>query len=452
MSRVIKIPKGLDIKLYGEAKKEVLDVKEVLYALKPLDCIGVTPKLLVDVGDKVQVGTPIYYIKQNPKVKFVSPISGEVTEIKRGEKRVLQEIRLKSDGQMTAIDFGKSSVAELDSEKIKDKLLASGLWTLLRQRPYDIIPQPDTLPKYIIISGFESVPLAPDYNLLVKGEKAAMQVGIDALKKMTDKPLYLSMNKETICEDITSLINVEKIVFEGKHPYGNVSVQAERIGAINKGERIWHINLQDLVAIGKLFLEGKYCPEKIIALTGEMVKNPAYYKVLRGINIASLVNNNIDETKHVRYISGNVLTGTRIEKDGYLGYYDSQITVIEEGDYKEGLGWMMPHLNKFSISRTFLKGFTAFCSKKPVHIDTNMHGSQRAYIFTGDFEKVMPMDIYPMQLIKACLSKDIDKMEELGIYEVAPEDFALCEVIDVSKTDIQQIIHNGLETMREQGL
>ena len=254
MSRVIKIPKGLDIKLYGEAKKEVLDVKEVLYALKPLDCIGVTPKLLVDVGDKVQVGTPIYYIKQNPKVKFVSPISGEVTEIKRGEKRVLQEIRLKSDGQMTAIDFGKSSVAELDSEKIKDKLLASGLWTLLRQRPYDIIPQPDTLPKYIIISGFESVPLAPDYNLLVKGEKAAMQVGIDALKKMTDKPLYLSMNKETICEDITSLINVEKIVFEGKHPYGNVSVQAERIGAINKGERIWHINLQDLVAIGKLFL------------------------------------------------------------------------------------------------------------------------------------------------------------------------------------------------------
>ena len=450
MSKVIRIPKGLDIHLFGEAQKEVKSSNESLFALKPLDIVGVTPKLLVKEGDKVQVGTPVFFVKQNPKVKFVSPVSGEITEVKRGEKRVIQEIRIKSDGNNDAIDYGKQSIAELSVEQIREKMLESGVWALLRQRPYDTIPDAEAIPKYIIVKGFDSAPLSADYNLLVKGEKAAMQVGIDALKKLTSAPLYLSMNKHT-GEEISSLQNVEKITFEGKHPYGNVSVQAERISPINKGERIWYVNVQDLVVIGRLFLDGKYYAKRIIALTGEEVKSPCYYEVTRGQNIESLVNNNVTD-KHLRYISGNVLTGTRIEKDGYLGYYDNQITVIEEGDYKQGLGWMMPNIKRFSISKTFLKGFTAFCSNRPVHIDSNLHGSQRAYIFTGDFEKVMPMDIYPMQLIKACLAKDIDRMEELGIYEIDAEDFALCEVIDVSKTDIQQIIRNGLELMREQGL
>lgn len=450
MSKVIKIPKGLNIHLFGEAKQEIKSVNESLYALKPLDVVGVTPKLLVNVGDKVDKGTPVFYIKQNPKVNFVSPVSGEVTEVKRGEKRVIQEIRIKADGENRIVDFGKQSIAELTSEQIREKMQKSGLWTRLRQRPYDIIPDAEATPKYIIVKGFDSAPLAPDYNLLVKGEKAAMQVGIDALKKLTSKTIYLSMNKQT-GEEISSLQNVEQIVFEGKHPYGNVSIQAERISPINKGERIWYINLQDVVALGKLFLEGIYDSERIIALTGEQVKEPCYYKITMGSNIQSLVENNVTD-KHLRYITGNVLTGTRIDKDGYLGYYDNQVTVIEEGDYKEGLGWLRLGANKFSISKTFLKGFTAFCSKKPVHIDSNMHGSTRAYIFTGDFEKVMPMDIYPMQLVKACLTKDIDRMEELGIYEVDAEDFALCEVIDVSKTDIQDIVRSGLELMREQGL
>ena len=450
MTKVIKIPKGLDIHLFGEAEKKVKTVDENLFALKPLDIVGITPKLLVKEGDNVQVGSPVFFIKQNPKVKFVSPVSGQITEIVRGEKRVIQEIRIKSDGADNAADFGKQSIAELSSEQIREKMLESGVWTLLRQRPYDIIPDAEALPEYIIVKGFDSAPLAPDYNLLVKGEKAAMQVGIDALKKLTSKTLYLSLNKES-GEEISSLQNIEKIVFEGKHPYGNVSVQAEKISPINKGERIWYLTVQDLVVIGRLFLDGKYYNKKVIALTGEEVKNPCYYEVTRGQNIASLVNDNVTD-KNLRYISGNVLTGTRIEKNGYLGYHDNQITVIEEGDYKQGLGWMMPNVKRFSISKTFLKGFTAFCSKKPVHIDSNLHGSQRAYIFTGDFEKVMPMDIYPMQLIKACLAKDIDRMEELGIYEVDAEDFAICEVIDVSKTDVQQIIRNGLELMREQGL
>ncbi|MGP1514478.1 MAG: Na(+)-translocating NADH-quinone reductase subunit A [Bacteroidales bacterium] len=450
MSKVVKIPKGLDIHLFGEATNEVKQIDALLYAIKPLDVVGITPKLLVNVGDIVQVGSPVFYIKQNPKVKVVSPIAGEITEIKRGEKRIIQEIRIKTDGSNNSLDFGKQSIAELSSDQIREKMLESGIWSLLRQRPYDIIPNAESTPNYIIVKGFDSAPLSPDYNILVKGQKAAMQVGIDALKKLTDRTIYLSVNKQT-GEEINSLQNVEKIIFEGKHPYGNVSIQAERIAPINKGDRIWYVNAQDLVIIGKLFLDGHYYSKRVIALTGEEVKNPCYYEVTAGCNISLLVDNNVSD-KHLRYISGNVLTGTRIEKDGYLGYYDNQITVIEEGDYKEGLGWMKPGLRKFSISKTFLKGFSAFYSKRPVHIDSNVHGGQRAYIFTGDFEKVMPMDIYPMQLIKACIAKDIDRMEELGIYEVDAEDFALCEVIDVSKTDIQQIIRDGLTMMREQGL
>ncbi|MDO5759715.1 MAG: Na(+)-translocating NADH-quinone reductase subunit A [Bacteroidota bacterium] len=451
MSREIRISKGLDIHLLGEANKEIKDsLAPKSVALKPLDYIGITPKLLIDVGDKVEIGTPVFYSKEKPNIKFVSPISGEIQEVKRGAKRVIQEIIIKNDNQNTYKDFGSLSLASLSKEELKNKMLESGLWTLLRQRPYDVIPKEDTLPKYIIVKGFDSAPLAVDYNFALKREKAFLQLGIDVLKKLTDKTIYLSINPQTTCEDILSLQNVEKICFKGKHPYGNVSIQAEKISPINKGERIWYINLLDVLTLGKFFTEGKYDASKIIALTGEELKFPSYYRVIRGTAIEDIIKDNVNTNKHLRYISGNVLTGTRIEKEGYLGAFDNQITVIEEGDYKEGLGWMMPGLNKFSVSHTFPRGFFARCSKKPFSIDSNLHGSQRAYVFTGEFEKVLPMDIYPMHLIKACLSKDIDRMEELGIYEVDAEDFALCEVIDVSKTEIQTIIRNGLELMRKE--
>lgn len=452
MSKVIKIPKGLDVHLFGKASGEIRPIGASSYVLKPLDNIGCTPKLLVDVGDKVHIGSPIYYIKQNQQVKFTSPVSGNVKEIRRGAKRVILEIVIEPDNKDLSIDFNVRPLAEMDSNKIREQLLESGLWTFLRQRPYSVIPKPTDTPKYVIIKGFDSAPLALDYNLVAKGQKAALQLGVDVLKKMLDVPLYLCLNKQLDCNELKTLSNVETYVFEGKHPYGNVSVMSSRIGVLNKGERIWYLDLQDLLAIGKFFLEGKYYSKKIIAFCGQEVLNPSYYLVTRGCNISEMVKDNVKQEHHLRFISGNVLTGTKIEPDGYLGYYDNQITVIEEGDYKESLGWMMPELKRFSISRTFLKGFTAFCSKKPVRIDSNLHGSQRAFVFTGNFEKVMPLDIYPMQLIKACLAKDIDKMEELGIYEVDSEDFALCEVIDVSKTNIQQIVADGLELMRKEGL
>lgn len=451
MSKAIKIAKGLDIHLMGEAKPEVKEfLNPSTVALKPLDYIGITPKLLVKVGDRVEVGSPVFYAKEKPSVKFVSPVSGEIAEVKRGAKRVIQEIVIKNDANNTAVDFGKKSIAELKPEEIRESLLNAGLWTLLRQRPYDVIPGEEVSPKYIIVKGFDSAPLAPDYNLLVKGEKKSLQLGIDALKKMTGVTIYLSTNANTTSEDILSLQNVETICFSGKHPYGNVSVQAEKLSPINKGERIWYINLQDLIAIGKFFLEGKYYAQRLIALTGEEVLTPCYYKVVLGTAISEIVKGNVNTENHLRYISGNVLSGTRVEEDGYLCAFDNQITVIKEGDYKQGLGWIMPNFGRFSVSRTFLAGFMKCCSKKRYSVDSNLHGSTRAYVVTGEYEKVMPLDIYPMQLIKACLAKDIDRMEELGIYEVDAEDFALCEVIDVSKTEIQSIIRSGLELMRKE--
>ena len=450
MSKAIKIHNGLDIHLYGQAKNDIKTINEDSYALKPLDYIGVTPKLLVDIGDKVKIGTPIFYAKEKPNIKFVSPISGEVTEIKRGEKRIIQEIKIKSDKQDSYLDYKSESIVTLSPEEIKNKMIDSGVWPLIRQRPYSVIPNTESKPKYIIVSGFDSSPLAPDYNILLQGEKASLQVGIDALKKMVDVPIYLNVNKEITSQDVLSLSNVEINTFFGKHPYGNVSIQAEKISPINKGERIWYVNIQDVKTIGKLFLEGKYDADKIIALTGEQVLNPCYYKVKRGTSIDNIVKDNVNKENHLRFISGNVLTGTKIEQDGYLSFYDNQITVIKEGDYYEGLGWLKLGLNKFSFSHTYPRGLFINHCNKPFSIDSNIHGGKRAFVFTGEFEKVLPMDIYPLQLIKACIVGDIDLMENLGIYEVDSEDFALCEVIDVSKTDIQEIIRNGLELMRKE--
>lgn len=454
MSNFIKIRKGLDIPLFGKPTGEVIELKTDSCALKPLDCTGITPKLMVEEGDKVDIGTPIYYSKQNPLIKFCSPISGQVAKIQRGEKRRIEQIIIKNDNLYTSLPFndGPISLVETSKDQIKELLLQSGLWTLLRQRPYSVIASEQDSPKYIIIKGFDSSPLAMDYNIAAKGNKAAMQIAIDALIKLTDKKIYLSINKDTKAEDILSLKNVNFVPLQGKHPYGNVSVISANISPLNKKERLWYIDLQDLITIGNLFLTGKYCSEKIIALCGQEVLQPGYYRVRRGTNIYPMIENNVNPNEELRYISGNILTGEKIDAQGFLSYYDNQITVIREGHYQEGFGWLLPGLKKFSFSRTFLKGFFVNCSTKPVNVDTNLHGGQRAYIFTGDFEKVMPLDIYPMQLIKAALANDIDKMEALGIYEVDSEDFALCEVIDISKTDIQQIISQGLETMRKEGL
>lgn len=454
MSNIITVKKGFDIKIIGEPENKILYPKVESYAIKPQDYIGVIPKMMVKEGDRVKAGSPIFYAKHNERILFTSPVSGKVESIKRGEKRVIEEVIIIPEYAQDYEDFGKDPLVSMNREDVIDKLLRSGLWTLIRKRPYAVIPNPETSPKCIIVSGFDSSPLAPDYNFLLKGKAAELQLGVDVLRKLTQGKVYVNVSYEkTTCDELLKLEGAEINKFKGPHPSGNISVQIANLDPINKGDSVWYIDAQDLVMIGHLFATGRTERDKIIALVGNEVVNPKYYKVIFGASLTHILEGNTNKENNLRYISGSVLTGKTITKDGFLGAYNNLVSVITEGDYYEFLGWVLPGLKKFSLYRLFLSGFINLLPKqfrKPIDIDTNLHGGKRAFVITGEFEKVLPLDIYPMQLIKACIIEDIDLMEELGIYEVDAEDFALCEVVDVSKTDIQEIIRNGLELMRKE--
>lgn len=447
MSTIYSIKKGLDIKLLGKAEKTVVDLNSRLYAVKPNDFIGCFPKMLVKVGDEVKSGSPLFFDKYRDEIYFTSPVSGKVLDIRRGEKRKILEVVVESDGKNESLDFGKSDIAALKREDIIEKMLKSGVWPVLRQRPYSTVAKSADVPKAIFVSAFDSAPLAPDFDFFLHGFGKEFQAGLDVLTKLTSGKVHLNVHKKkTFSKEFLEAKNVQVNTFQGPHPSGNVSVHISRLDPLNKGEVVWYLNAQDVLTIGRLFLNGEYDASCMIALTGSEVKSPRYYKTHKGASITAMVQDNVKEG-NLRYISGNVLTGSVIEKDGFVGFYNSQITVIPEGDYYEFMGWLAPGFSKFSISKTFPSFL--FPDKK-YRLDSNIHGGPRAFVATGIFEKVFPFDIYPMQLIKAILVQDIDLMENLGIYEVDEEDFALCEVVDVSKTEIQKIVREGLDLMRKE--
>jgi Na+-transporting NADH:ubiquinone oxidoreductase subunit A len=448
MPEKIKIRKGFDIKLKGEAEKIFVKAKMAeLFGVKPPDFHGITPKLAVKVGDAVKAGSVLFFDKSRPEIKFTSPVSGIVQTINRGERRRILEVILKADGLSKYENFKADQPSEISRDKVISKILDSGLWPTLIQRPYNIIASPGDTPKSIFISAFDTAPLAPDYDFLVKGMEKEFQIGIDALAKLTDGKIHLNVDSQYPPSNVfTEARGVQINKFRGPHPAGNVGTQIHFVEPLNKGDLIWTIKPQDVIAIGRLFLTGHYDASRIVALTGSEVIKPKYYKTIAGSCIRSITNENVIEG-NIRYISGNVLTGTQVSKNGFLGYYDSQITVIPEGNHHEFMGWLSPGLKKFSISHSFL---TWMFPKKEYIIDTNLQGGKRALMITGNFEKVFPLDIYPMQLIKAIIIEDIDLMEKLGIYEVAEEDFALCEFVDTSKTDIQDIVRKGLDLMKKE--
>ena len=415
----IKIRKGLDIHIEGEAIKQLEKFEPKFCALKPTDFIGVLPKLHVAEGDDVKIGSVLFHDKNNEKIVFTSPISGKVKAIVRGEKRTILAVIVENDGKNESIDF--SSV-----DNPIDRMLQSGIWPMLRQRPFATIANPDVRPKHIFVSMFDTAPLAPDYDFIIENQYDALAKGIDVLSKLTDGNVYINVCRDARPCVSTNAKNVVVTEFSGPHPAGNIGTQINAVSPINKGEVVWYCYPQDVITIGKLFLTGRYDSTRIIATTGSAVKNPHYYQTRIGADITPTLN--IDD--NARVISGNVLTGTNITGDGFLGFYDSQVTVIPEGNKYKMFGWLKPVFKRFT--------------------DTNTNGDTRPYIMTGQFERVFPFDIYPMQLIKACLIKDIEQMEELGIYEVDAEDFALCEVIDPSKTPIQQIIREGFEFIRKE--
>lgn len=444
MAKAIKIRKGLDLKIKGKAELTIQNTPNSHeYALKPTDFPSLTPKMVVKEGAQVKVGTPIFFDKYREAIQYVSPVSGTVSEIKRGEKRKILEIIIKADSEFSHEQFTTSG-------DTKEVILSSGLWPTIKQRPLDIVADYNQTPKAIFVSGFDSAPLAPDYEFLLKDKKEALQAGFDAIAKLTEGKVNVTIEQVAKNTSVFSSINgIELYTINSKHPAGNVGTQIHQISPINKGEMVWTVNALDVARIGNLFLTGKLDFTKTIALTGSEVESPSYYNVVAGASLTNLADKKI-KTDNVRYISGNILTGQNVGKDGFLGFYENQVTVIPEGNhYKVSFteGWLSPGFNKLSHSKAFL---SALLPKKAYDIDTNTNGEERAFVMTGQYEQVFPFDIYPVQLIKAAITNDIDKMEKLGIYEVAPEDFALCEFVCTSKINSQQIIRDGLKVIEEE--
>lgn len=449
MSEYIKIKRGLDIKLEGEAAKRIvnLPLPEVV-AIKPPDFTGLTPKLLIKEGDEVKAGTPLFYDKNNEAIKFCSTVSGEVAEILRGDKRVILEVKILADKEIKYLHFNKSNPNDLSREQVIEVLLSGGVWPFLRQRPYGIIANPDEMPKSIFISAFDSSPLAPDNDFIMAGNEVDFQTGLDALKKLTDGKVHLNIHADEATSPVflnAKAVQLNKI--SGPHPAGNVGVQIHHIDPVNKGETVCCVNPQDVVIIGRLFNEGKLDASKVIAVTGSQVNEPKYYKTITGSSVKHISDDAGLKKGENRVISGNILTGKQISAYGYLGFYDSQITVIPEGHEFEFMGWLAPGFKKFSMSRAFFSWLTP---NKKHNLNTNLHGEERPFVVTGEYEKVFPMDIYPVHLLKSILIEDIDMMEKLGIYEVTEEDFALCEVVCTSKIKSQDIIRRGLDIIRRE--
>ena len=450
MALKIGIKKGFDINLLGSISDNIVNnIPSSSFAIKPDDFIGITrPKLLVKSGDEVVAGSPLMYDKLSDDVMYTSPVSGEIADIIRGEKRKIEEIRILADKKNRYLEFQKFSqndIEKMSKEVASELLKKSGCWLNIIQRPYGMVAEPNAIPKAIFISCFDTHPLATSYKELIKENKNYIQAGIDIMKKFTNGDVHLNCNE--IIYDDCDFKGVQKNIFTGPHPAGNVGVQIHHIDPINKGDVVWTINPYGLSQIGRLFLNGMYDTSKVISVVGSEVQNPGYFRVNIGTNVNEILNGNI-KNDDSRVISGNILTGTSISSNGYLGFYDNMITVIPEGNHYDFLGWIKPVFNKLSFHRAF--GLFSFLNPKKKYIlDTNTNGELRAFVQTGEFEKVLPMDILPTYLFKSILANDYDEMEELGIYELIEEDVALCEFIDVSKNDLQSLLRKGLNLLKE---
>lgn len=445
MSKIYRITKGLDIRLVGKAETVVTKAPLAeAYALKPADFQGLVPKLLVKVGDKVKAGTPVIFDKYNPSIVVVSPVSGEVTAINRGERRLLLEVVITPDQEQQHETHEVGEIESLSREELVAKLLASGCWPFFKQRPYGVLANPSNTPKAIFISCFDTSPLAPDFETLVRGDEESFYKGVEVLKKLTDGMVHLGVSAKFASPIFEKTKGVTVSKFDGPHPAGNVGTQISLVSPINKGDIVWTIDPQHVVSIGRFAQTGTYDVQKTIAAVGSEVKKPRYYKIIQGATIKNLLEGGTSTDKKVRFVSGSILSGTKISAEGFIGFYDNLLAVIPEGDVSEFFGWALPGLDKFSFSKSFL---TWLMPNKEYVVNTNYHGGERAFVMSDVYNKVFPFDIYPVYLLKAILAEDIDAMEKLGIYEVVEEDFALCEFVDPSKIEIQAIVRKGLDLM-----
>ena len=445
MANVIKLRKGLDIQLHGKAEEKKIQLKSNgQYALVPDDFEGVTPKVVVKEGDKVKAGDALFVNKQYPEVKIASPVSGTVREVVRGERRKVLCIKVDADSQQEFTDFGKKDVGAMRGEQVINALLEAGLFGYINQLPYAVSTNPSVQPKAIFVSALRDKPLAADFEFEVKGQELDFQAGLTALSKIAKT--YLGVG---VGSSLEGMKDVDVNVFDGKCPAGNVGVQVNHLDPVNKGEVVWTIGDPTVVLfIGRLFNTGKVNLMRTVALCGSEVNSPAYVDMLVGEELSTLLSNSYDASKSVRIINGNVLTGKPTTKDGFLGAHTSEITVIPEGnDADEMLGWILPRFKQFSVNRSY---FSWLCGKKEYALDARVKGGERHMIMSGEYDNVLPMDIYGEYLIKAIIAGDIDRQEALGIYEVSPEDFALAEFVDSSKLELQRIVREGLNILRKE--
>jgi Na+-transporting NADH:ubiquinone oxidoreductase subunit A len=440
----LTVKKGLDINIKGTPEMVLSDASTKEFALKPSDFPNLVPKLLVKEGDTVKCGTSVFCDKYNDKINFSSPVSGTIDKIVRGEKRRILAVTIISDDKFTQENIGTKDYTKLNKEELKSDLLKMGLWPFLRMRPIDIIAQPNDNPKSIFVSGFDSSPLSPDYDFLMKDKSAEFNAGLELLNMLTDGKVHLQTRNKS-SEVFTNAKNVQRNIVKGPHPAGNVGTQIHEIDPINKGEVVWYINPQDVLIMGRFSLTGVYDARKTIALVGEGTSEKKYFNTVSGCSIDSILSNSKVEDNS-RILSGNPLTGEKVEKNGFLGFYHHQISVLPEGNQHKFFlteGWLSLGFNKFSASKSYPTWLLP--KSKSYNFDTNLNGEERAFVVSGQYEKVFPFDIYPVQLIKSIVTNDIEKMENLGIYEVAPEDFALCEFVCTSKINVQNIVREGLD-------
>lgn len=448
MANVIKLRKGLDINLKGKAAETYLPVQQpAFYALVPDDFTGITPKVVVKEQEYVMAGAPLFIDKNRPELKIVSPVSGVVTSVERGERRKVMSITVQAAEEQDYEDFGKKSCAGLSANQVKAALLEAGLFAFFRQRPYDIIADPTVQPRAIFVSAFNSNPLAPAFEFQLKGEEANFQTGLDALSRIATTHLGISSKQTSTA--LTQAKNVAITVFDGPHPAGNVGVQINNVAPVSKGEVVWTIGPEEVIFIGRLFNTGRVDMTRIVAVTGSEIVKTGYCKLQVGALLTDVFKGNVTQNKELRFISGNVLTGKRIPANGFLGAFDNQVTVIPDGvETHELLGWIMPRFNQFSLNRSYFSWILDVFKKREYVLDARVKGGKRHMIMSHEYDRLLPMDILPEFLIKAIIANDIDRMEELGIYEVAPEDFALCEFACSSKQELQRIVRTGLDNLR----
>ena len=448
MTNVFKLKKGLDINLQGKAAKKRIPIKaEGDFALVPDEFIGVTPKVVVREGDKVKAGDSLFVNKKFPEVGYASPVSGTVTAVIRGDRRKLLCVKVHPDKETDYRSFQIGKLESLDGTVVRKHLMEAGLFGYINQLPYAVGAEPTSDPKGIFVSAFRDMPLSADFDVELEGNVQEFQAGLTALSRITKT--YLGISAAQSSGPLAKMKDVEVNVFDGPCPTANASVQVNHIDPVNKGEVVWMVEPTVVIFIGRLFLTGKVDLRRTIAVAGSEMKDPAYVDVLVGQPLKQILNEQLKSTDNVRIINGNPLTGRKSSADDYVGVHTSEITAIPEGDNRdEMLGWILPRLKDFSVNRSYFSWL--FGKKKAYKLDARINGGERKMIMSGEYDKVLPMDIYGEYLIKAIIADDIDKMEQLGIYEVTPEDFAVAEFVDSSKLELQLLVRNGLDMLRKE--